>query len=95
MLGMEVNPNAGTNPLRGVTNSTPVTSAAKPQGRDSVLFEEADAVNGALQQTPAVRPDAVERARTLITDTQYPTQPMIDSISRLVAARLNSNDAQP
>ncbi|HVM59863.1 MAG TPA: hypothetical protein VMV72_03270 [Verrucomicrobiae bacterium] len=92
---MEVNSNAGTSPVQGVTARTPVTPSTKPQGSDSASFQGADAVNSALQQIPDVRPEAVTRARTLITNSQYPTESVIQSISRLFAARLNLDESQP
>ncbi|MGD1019098.1 MAG: hypothetical protein ABSA12_07235 [Verrucomicrobiia bacterium] len=50
-------------------------------------------MNSALQQTPDVRPEAVSRARALITDAQYPPQSMIHDISRLLAANLKQNES--
>jgi hypothetical protein len=93
MKGMEVNPNAGTSPLQGVTTKLPVVPPAKPQAGDSASFQGTDAVNSALQQTPDVRPEAVSRARALITDAQYPPQSMIHDISRLLAANLKQNES--
>lgn len=89
---MEVNPNAGTSPLQGVTNRAPVAPPAKPQAGDSTSFQGTDAVNGALQQIPDVRPEAVNQARALINDAQYPPLSAIHTISQLLAGNLNNED---
>jgi len=60
---------------------------------DSASFQETDAVNDALLQTPNVRPEAVARARALIADVQYPPLSTINAISRLVAANLNRDES--
>jgi hypothetical protein len=68
-------------------------SVTNKQAADSASFHGADAVNGALQQTPAVRLEAVERARTLISDNNYPPQSTIKGMSKLVAEHLASDTA--
>ena len=67
---------------------------AKPKVGDAASFQETDAVNGALLQTPDVRPEAVARARALIADPQYPPPSTINAISNLVAANLNRDESQ-
>lgn len=91
---MEVNPNAGTNPLQSVPGRTPATAPANPKVGDAASFQETDAVNGALLQTPEVRPEAVARARALIADVQYPPLSTVNAISNLFAANLNRDEIQ-
>jgi hypothetical protein len=90
---MEVNANTSTSPVQGVTGRTPVSPPAKPQAVDSASFQGVDAVNGALQQTPDVRPEVVSQARALIADAQYPPLPTIDAISKLLAENLKQNES--
>jgi hypothetical protein len=92
---MEVNPNAGVSPLQRATSRAPVTPPAKPQAGDSTSFQGTDAVNGALQQTPDVRPEAVSQARALINDAQYPPLSTIRTISQLLAGNLNEDENHP
>ena len=91
---MEVNPNAGTSPLQSVPGRTPATAPANPKVGDAASFQETDAVNGALLQTPEVRPEAVARAQALIADAQYPPLSTVHAISKLVAANLNQDESQ-
>ncbi|MGD0058532.1 MAG: hypothetical protein ABSD58_03850 [Verrucomicrobiia bacterium] len=52
-------------------------------------------MNGALQQTPDVRPEAVSQARALINDAQYPPLSTIRTISQLLAGNLNEDENHP
>jgi hypothetical protein len=44
-----------------------------------------------LHDTPDSRPEAVEKARQLINDVQYPPQETIKKISHLLAIKLKSD----
>jgi hypothetical protein len=91
---MEVNPNAGTGPAQRVLGKQAFRSSAKPSAADSVFFQGADAIGNALQQTPDVRPEAVQRARALTGGMEYPPLPTIRAISHLVASKLNQTGGE-
>ena len=91
---MEVNPNAGTGSTQRVTGRTVVTPRARVSARDSASFGDAEAVNRALQQTPDIRAEAIQRAGEKSRDNQYPPLEIVQAISHLLAKNLSPNDSQ-
>ena len=96
---MEVNPNAGAGPAQRVVSKPAAAAVAKSAQADSASFREAEAIRTVLQQTPDVRPDAVQRGRAL-TDgeltggMQYPPLSTIRAIAHLVAGKLSQDNSQ-
>jgi hypothetical protein len=88
---MEVNPNLSALPVQKVAGRSAVTPRPKPAGTDSVSFREAEAVDGALKQTPDVRPEAVAMARMLGVTVKYPPLDMIQAIAKLLAMKMDDN----
>lgn len=86
---MQVNPNLSTGPV-GRAAEKPVVQARPAAHADSSSFQGSQSVNSALQQTPAVRSEAVARAQALIQDPDYPPTATIDAIGKLVAAVYNT-----
>lgn len=80
---MEVNPNGSAGPVQKVTGKAVLPPRPTP-ATDSASFAEAEAVNRAMQQVPAVRPESVARGRELIGDANYPPLATIDAIAKLV-----------
>ncbi|MEW6158462.1 MAG: hypothetical protein AB1813_13600 [Verrucomicrobiota bacterium] len=72
---------------------TAATSRVSAQ-RDQVQFTQAEGLNAALKQTPAIRPGVVERARDLVGDVSYPPRETIRSIAELLALHLNTEDEE-
>ena len=70
---------AGKIPAKATVAPVPKT------GADSVSLGQSEAVNRALQQTPDVRPEAVNRAATLVNDVQYPPDGIVNALGRLLA----------
>ena len=66
----------------------PVNSAS----RDQVAFEHSVALNRGLEETPDVRADAVERAKSLISQSSYPPLEILDRVARLLAINLAPED---
>ena len=79
--------------VRGVNGSIPPRQPAKAKSStDNVSLGESAAVDSALQSAPNSRPEAVERARTLIDDPSYPSPETIKSVSTLLAYHLDSDN---
>ncbi len=84
---MRVNPNSELVSATGVPARTP--ASAPSLGEDRLTVGSADNLNQALAETPAVRPDEVARARTLIQDPSYPPTVIIQKLSDLLAIGLD------
>lgn len=90
--GMKINPNTNTNPVRmdGATlPQRPV--AAQMAAAEASAFAGSTAVNQALQSTPDSRSAAVERARALVNDPEYPSAAMVKQISQLLADKIGGS----
>ena len=85
---MEVNTNLSTIgssaplPPRGSATAAP---APAPKGGDSANLTSLDE---AMQTLPPSRPDALERARTLAADPNYPPAEVLNKVSELLANKL-------
>jgi hypothetical protein len=86
---MKINPN--TNPVRvdGAQPPKPAASAKVP-ATEADAFAGSAAVNSALRNSPDSRPEAVDRARTLINDPSYPGPETLQKISQLLAGQIGS-----
>jgi hypothetical protein len=78
-----------TNPLDvvGRTYGPKPANRDVPAAEDEVAFENSQALRTALADTPAVRSDAVARARDLVGQPEYPPREMIQKISHLLALK--------
>jgi hypothetical protein len=88
---MKINPN--TNPLRvdGAQPPKPAAPASSPAAEVDA-FAGSTAVNSALRSSPDSRPDAVDRARTLINDPTYPDSSAIRQMSQLLAGQIGGEN---
>lgn len=66
--------------------SAPVSNNA---GADTLSTENATRLKTALDNTPAIRPEVVERAAKLAVDPAYPPLAIIEKIAHMIAV---SND---
>ena len=81
---MEINTNFGAPGVGGPV--PPNRPAAKPAAPgETAAFTHSTALETALQGTPDVRPEAVERAKGLINDAAWPPAETIRAISDLLA----------
>ena len=78
----------------GVKGPTPVTRVAttSKSATDDVSLTGSAALEKSLHDTPDSRPEAVQKARQLINDVQYPPQETIKKISHLLAIKLKSDN---
>jgi len=72
------------NKLPPVKNLAPGAQPAAPD--DS--FSGSTALEGALQKTPDIRPDAVARGRELVNNGNYPSADTITKLSNFLASQL-------
>ena len=83
---MRVNPNSVTSEVTGTPS--PAAAQTPSLGQDQLALGSADALNSALEQTPAVRPDKVALAKGLLADTTFPPDALINGLARLLAVKL-------
>lgn len=60
--------------------------------QDQVMLTNSNAVQKALEQTPASRSDAVARARSLIADPSYPGPETTKQVAQLLADKLSQTE---
>lgn len=85
---MEIKPNNHIEPATRIA-PTPARPRAAGGDTDSAAFEQAQALDQALQTTPTVRPEIVARARQLISNVKYPPDETIRQIAALLAMNLD------
>ncbi len=84
---MQVNANPNVGATAKIAGLRPSSPSARVE-RDKAAFLETDALNEALQQVPDVRPEAVDRARALVRDSQYPPLDVLRNVADLLTTRL-------
>jgi hypothetical protein len=89
---MEVNTNLSTIGVNGPTAAK--GSAATPGQTRSNRTDTATltTLDEAMQNLPGTRSDAVERARGLVSDPQYPSAEVVNRVSNLLAGKLNNQE---
>jgi len=75
--------------VNGVTSAKRSPAAASSSTTDP--FASSTALEGALHSLPDARPDAVERARQLISDPNYPSADVVRKLSGFLAGKLTSS----
>jgi hypothetical protein len=87
---MKVNMNV--NPVSVDGPTSPKRPAPAPQAAlEQTAFAGSTAINNALQATPDSRSEAVERARALIADPNYPGPGVLRQVSNLLAGKLGGD----
>jgi hypothetical protein len=67
------------------------TSAAS----DAVSFSTSDSLKSKLSAIPTARPDAVARAKELVSDAKYPPDYVLDRVSTLLAIHVKADSSDP
>jgi hypothetical protein len=89
---MEINTNLSTTGVNGAVAGQ--RSAPSPNMlSDRVSLTTSSALDQALQNTPASRPEMVARAQALIADPSYPSGDTLAAVSRQIAGGLLSENA--
>lgn len=86
---MDINTSMNVGGINGATPSGRARNAAQPAS-DTASFTGADAVEAALKSLPDIRPEAVDRAKQLISDPTYPSAAVVKQLSNYLAANLVS-----
>src|SRR5882724_7178561 len=89
---MKINTNnLGTGAVNGATPPAPRPASGTAQpATDGASFPKSVALNRALGEVPNSRPEVVERAKSLISDVNYPPLVIIRKLSALLAIHLNA-----
>ena len=84
---MEVNTNFSAGGVGGITPQQPSAPAAKTAAAPDA-FASSNALQDAVKNLPASRPEAVAQARELAADPNYPPAGILRQVSRLLAESL-------
>lgn len=85
---MEIEFNPGRVPTTGPSQSAPRQAAA---ATDGTSFQNAEAVQEQLKGLQAIRPEKVQLGKTLVADSQYPPDDVLDRIAVLLATHASEN----
>jgi hypothetical protein len=86
---MEVEFNAGLAASNPVSQS-PVRRASAPPAGSAMSFEYTQALEQTLKETPTVRPEMVNRAAALLSDTNYPSDEVMDRVATTLAKNITA-----
>jgi hypothetical protein len=89
---MEVKANTNIDAAQRVIVNQARTRTPQPEA-DTTSFIRAEALDQALQAIPAVRPEAVARARELVSNVKYPPADTIQGIAALLALKIKGAGA--
>jgi len=71
-----------------VRETVTTATSRKTLPEDQAVLSDATALQAALEQTPATRPEAVARARQLLADDSYPSHAVRDRTAEILARNL-------
>ena len=89
---MEINSNLSTTGVNGTTTPSRGTPA-QTMLSDRISLTNSSALEQALGNSPASRPEMVERAKALIADPNYPSSDTLSAVSRHLASALTSDNS--
>jgi hypothetical protein len=89
---MEIEFNPGRYGEPGVSQGVTRRTAAHPAAPPAPSFERSQSVERALAETPAVRPEKVERARIYAADVKYPPDEVLERLSHLLALKMKGSE---
>jgi len=67
---------------------------ASPPATDTVSLSTSGSLNSQMSQMSTVRPEEVARAKSLVSDTQYPPDYVLKRIAVLLAINPNSSSSE-
>lgn len=73
------------------TKPEPVKSSPSRSTGDVFKPEQNEKLMNLIKAEPDARPDAVERARALVTDPSYPSGAVLDKVARAILGQLSSS----
>ncbi|HWD93893.1 MAG TPA: hypothetical protein VG938_16300 [Verrucomicrobiae bacterium] len=84
-VGLNTSRVPGAEPSQPATRQDTTAAAT-----DEASFEVTAALQDKLKNLPTLRPDKVEQAKMLISDSKYPPDDVLDRIAVLIAAKVKS-----
>ncbi len=88
-MEVKANKNVDAAPAVNINRTRPRPAAVES---DTASFNRAAALDQAMQATPAVRPEAVARAKELLSNVKYPPATTIEGIAALLALKLDTGE---
>jgi hypothetical protein len=89
---MEVEFNAGLTGNTPVSQS-PVRREPAQSAASAMSFDNTQALEQTLKETTTVRPEAVNRAATLLSDPNYPSDEVMDRVATALAQNITGQQA--
>lgn len=89
---MEVEFNVGLAANNTVSQS-PIRRESPPPAANAMSFENTQALEQTLKETPTVRPEAVDRAAALLSDPNYPTDEVLNRVATLLSQNIKNGPA--
>lgn len=89
---MNINTSMNAGGINGLIPARRSTPGVKTIGDNKISFASSTALENALQGVPDSRPEAVDRARSLINDPDYPSADTIQKLSNFLAEKLTSGN---
>jgi hypothetical protein len=87
---MEVEFNASLAASNPVSQS-PVRRQPTQSAGNVMSFENTQALEQTLKETPTVRPEAVSRAAALLADTNYPSDEVLNRVASTLAQNIKNS----
>jgi hypothetical protein len=87
---MEIKLNTNIDSVARINGLTPKGREVTPAEQE-VSFDQSNALNQALADTPNLRRDAVQRGQALLGSVPYPPEETVAKISHLLALSLDTN----
>lgn len=84
---MEIEFNSARPAATGASQSVVRREGAAPAPAEA-SFERAASLEKSLKEIPLVRPEKVERARSLVMDVKYPPEETLNRIANLLALHM-------
>lgn len=89
---MEVEFNTGLTVSNPVSQS-PIRRQPAESAANTMSFDYTQALEQTLKETPSVRPEAVNRAASLLADPGYPSDEVLNRVAALLAKNMQSQSA--
>ena len=89
---MEVELNAGLT-VNDPVSQSPVRRQPTQSADNTMSFEYTQTLEQSLKDTPAVRPDVVNRATALVADSNYPSDEVLDRVATTLAQNIQGTQS--
>ena len=82
--GLTGNTPVGQTPVR----REPAQSAQSAAAASAMSFDNTQALEQTLKETPTVRPEAISRATALLSDPSYPSNDVLDRVANVLSQNI-------